>query len=464
MPDSIQPRGYVELNHIGSELFKQGQWEAARLHFLAALSLEPGEPTVLQNLGAALRNLGHHEAAESVGRRSVAGTKGQNPFNLQNFGVAQLSLKKYNDSIQTFKAALKLAPDLGAIWHNYGVALYTLGKHKEAIEAFDKALVSGHDVAQCRSDRALAYLSLGELQKGLEAYEIRWQMLHNNKIWKTPITEWQGESLVGKHLLLHHEQGFGDSLMLVRFVKQLSALGCQITVVVPGPLVQLFQQSFDYIRVISFDDFDAEDTSAYDYHTPMLSVMRWLGLQKPEDIERGSYLQARCTKDMRLPEAKFRVGICWASGNHGPILMERRRVVPLPLFLPLTEIPGVAVVGMQKGDGNSDTVRHGMEGLIYDVAQRIEDFADTAEIMSYLDLVISVDSAAAHLAGALGKPCIMLSPYTRCWRWWSNGTGWPWYNDMTQYHQAQDGSWNLAVMKAISQVRGIVSRNRVLED
>ena len=445
-----------ELNAVGAQLFGQGNLEPARLHFLAALSLEPENPRALQNLGACLRNLKHYAAAEVVAARSVKVTKGENAFCRSNLGVSKFGLRKYDESLSLLEGVVADLPDSGPSWHNLGLNYYMLGRYKEAFEAFDKGILL-HDNKENASDRALALLSMGRIQEGLEAYEVRWKLLHQNRIWQFGIPEWQGECLDGCRILLHHEQGFGDSIMLVRFIKGLAKYKCQITLAVPESLRLLFQRSFPFISVLDLDDEEKlNNTMIFDYHSPLLSLMRWIGVEKAEDISSEPYLRARPLSVMKLPDARVKIGICWASGNHSPHLEERRRVVPISLFLPLLEDTDVALISLQKGEDVKDLIANGLEGLVFDISPKLEDFAATADTMMYLDLIITVDSAVAHLAGAIGKPCLMLSPYTRCWRWWSKQTGWPWYNRMKLFHQAQDGSWDRVMREVIANAKWIV--------
>ena len=449
-----------ELNSIGAKFFSQGQFDAARLHFLAALSINPMHADALHNLGSCLRQSNHYAAAESVARRSLA--LGDNPFRRSNLAISQFGLRRYVEALATLETVVRDIPHESMSWHNYGLVLYILGRYDEALAAFDKSLALSPTVAQVQSDRALALLSLGRIQEGLSAYEVRWKLLHRNKIWTSPIPEWQGEPLAKRRILVHHEQGFGDSIMLSRFLTQLSQRGCAITLAVPSELKRLMQRSFRFIRVVDLDDEVVADALTFDYHVPMMSLMRWLGIAKGTDINAAPYIYAKQMTPLHLPLANFYIGICWASGKRNRILDERRRTVPLMAFLPLTEIPGVSVISLQKGPGSEDIVANGMEGLIFDVSSKFEDFAATADVMAHMDLIISVDSAVAHLAGATGRPTLMLSPYTRCWRWWDKATGRPWYNRMHQYHQQSDGSWQHAMNAVVRDVQE-ASKRHMLE-
>jgi tetratricopeptide (TPR) repeat protein len=452
-PDAKEERIKALVN-AGAKLFGEGQLEPARLHFLAALSLDPLNHTALQNLGAALRNLNHYAAAEAVSRRSVGATKKQNPYCISNLGVSQLGTRKYSEAVANLRRVLDHLPESAPSWHNYGLILYMTGQYEDALSAFDKSLSLGYNI-QAHSDKSLCLLSLGRLEEGLAEYECRWKLLHQNKVWGLGIPEWQGEPLAGKRILVHHEQGFGDSLMLLRFLDKLSYLGCNITLAMPKPLVRLCQKSFPFIKVLDLDN-DAIDANSFDCHSPLLSVMRHVGVKKPVDIKAGVYLQAEAKPPMKLPLGKVKVGICWASGNHSPVLLDRRRLIPVTQFLPLLDSLEVSLISLQVGEDTRDLVNNGLEGLVFDLSPKLTDFYDTACLIKCLDLVISVDSAVAHLAGALGKPCIMLSPYSRCWRWWSRGSGWPWYNRMKLYYQSSDGSWNEAMNEAIGKALWVV--------
>ena len=456
MPDDggrIVTRADV-LNSIGADYYGKGNVDGARLHYLAALHVDPNHSDALLNLGAALRSMGHFEASVSVARRSVRLSNG-NIYAKMNLGVALLALRRYDEALDIMGEVVDELGEAGPAQHNYGLVLYILNWHEEALRIFDRSIELDPHNTQCQSDRALTLLALGRLQEGLAAYEVRWLRLYQNEIWKLGVPEWKGEDLAGQHILLNHEQGFGDSIMLSRFVRDVAAKAGAVTLAVPAELIRLFANSFPDVRVV--DVKDELQATAYDFHSPLLSTMRWLGVAEPSAIDAKPYLHAaRVINTIRLPSAKFKIGVCWASGNHGSEFMERRRVVPVTSFLPLTELPDVALVSLQKGDPGNDIQRHGMEGLIYDATVSIDDFADTADVINHLDLVVSVDSAVAHLTGAIGKPCMMLAPYTRCWRWWNNN-GLPWYNNMTQYTQAMNGTWDDAMRAVLRDVGDMAS-------
>lgn len=451
MPDTnvVQSRA-DELNAAGAKHHHEGRIDAARLHYLAALFNDPEHQLALQNLGAALVHMEKFEAAASVSRRALMIAPNE-PHIKGNLAVALLDLRRYGEAQRLFSEVLKVLPDAAPVWHNYGLALYQTGDLVEALAAFDKSLLLDPENIQVKSDRGLTLLALGRIQQGLETYEVRWKLLTKSRVWKLDVPEWQGEELRGQRLLVHHEQGFGDSLMLCRFVRHLISKGAIVTYAVPEELVRLMTVSFrPTVKVV---DWESELSPLdFDFHTPLMSAMRWLKIERPDQVAWPRYLRAEPKIEAealpKLPKAKLRVGICWASGDHNPALNRRRRIVPLLQFLPMTELPNVKLISLQKGDDERAIVDIGAEGIIFDSMARVSDFADTAALISELDVVISVDSAVVHLAAAMGKLTIMLSPFTRCWRWWGGDRGWPWYSDMRILFQSGDGSWNSAMSKA----------------
>ena len=399
-----------------------------------------------------------HTGAEIVAERSVAIDK-KNVHCISNLGVSQLNLRKFSEALDTLRYVTEAMPQSGPSWHNFGLALYMVGRYTEALTAFNRAIeILGDSNPHLLSDKGLCLLSLGNIQEGLAAYEIRWKLLYRNIIWNKGIAEWQGEPIRGKRLLVHHEQGFGDSLMLVRFVNSLQEKGAEITLAVPEELRQLFEDNFPLANVITLEEEEIDSAGPYDFHSPLLSVMRWLGIKSPKEISGEPYLAAVPDFPMKLPEG-FRVGLCWASGNHGPAHTERRRVAQVTSFLPLLLEGNVSLISLQKGREVGDLAANGLEGLVFDTSMKLNNFADTAALIASLDAVITVDSAVAHLAGAMAKPTVMLSPYTRCWRWWGWETGWPWYTRMHVISQSPDGTWDDAAHKAVRAVARMVKRH-----
>ena len=298
--------------------------------------------------------------------------------------MALLGALKYEESAKTLHDVLDSIPDSAPSWHNYGLVLYMSGHYEEALVAFSRSLDIKPD-PHCLSDKSLTLLALGRLQEGLELYECRWDVLHRNKIWSMDIPEWKGEPLEGRHLLIHHEQGFGDSIMLVRFLATVGLFKAHVTVAVPKPLLRLFRKNYPFFKFIDLDE--EFETQSFDYHSPMLSLMRHIGVTKPSHVRPEPYLTAEAKAPMNLPNSKIKIGICWASGDHSPELRDRRRLVPVTMFLPLLDNLDVSLVSLQKGNDTKDLVGNGLEGLVFDISSKLADFMDTASAIMCMDLV-----------------------------------------------------------------------------
>src|SRR6266404_3831425 len=462
MPEEItESKSADELVDIGTQFFLQKRVDIARLYFDAALLKEPDHGRALHNLSCALIQGHLLPAALSTARRALNSGLDNNGV-LMNITAALNGLGQFEEVLEGTDKIIRSMPPfdprLPAVLHNRGLVLNHLEQYEEAVKSYEKALILASSEDQKNmilSDRALAILAIGKIVEGCREYEVRWtNRLYKSKVWELGIPQWQGESLEGKRIILQHEQGFGDGVMLVRLVPELLLRGANVSLAVPGPLVELFTHHVPWQGVPVFEWNDDEERMREwraDYQVPMLTALGLLGY-KPKHIFDNPYLHATPDKDNLGPPG-FRVGLCWASGYHSFALAIRRRYVPLSLFFPLAEIPGVRLVSLQKDDPAKDILNLGAESFIHDAMARCSDFADMARVIAGLDLVVSVDSAVVHIAGALGIPCIMLGPYVRCWRWWGGETGWPWYKDFRIFKQSQWGVWNKEVERVIDLVK-----------
>jgi hypothetical protein len=450
-----------ELVDIGTSFFMQRRPDVARLYFDAALLKEPDHGRALHNLSSSLIQGHLLQAALSTARRALnAGL--DNPGVLMNITAALNGLGRFEEVLQGTDKILREMPTsdprLPSVLHNRGLVLNHLERLEEAVEAYDKALIltnaSDHR-NMILSDRALALLGMGKIVEGCQAYAVRWEnRLYKSKVWELGVPQWQGEDLEGKRIILQHEQGFGDGVMLGRFVPELLRRTPDVALAVPGPLVDLFINHVFWRGVPVFEWNDDEEKMKEwkaDYHVPMLTALGLLNFE-PKMISDEPYLCADADEDNLGPKG-YRVGICWASGYHNFALAIRRRYVPLHILFPLAEIPGVRLVSLQKDEPSKDILNLGAESFIHDAMAKCGDFADTARVIAGLDLVVAVDSVVAHIAGALGVPCLMLGPYVRCWRWWGSDTGWPWYKNFQIFKQEEYGNWEGIVIELIDEVK-----------
>lgn len=457
----------VELNLRGLELDAIADFDGARLHYLAALRLNP-------NFGPALANLAsisargwdrnQKEVAIAMMRRILAiAPQDGNQWN--NLGTMLMQLERYGEAQVAMDNARKYSPDSPATWHNLGLLCLRTQRYEEGLEYLDRVVELGKGIPSLHNDRAHAYLALGKLDVALEIYENRWASLRHLPPWDFRIPEWRGESLENRRILFHAEQGFGDTIMCSRFVRQLFLKGANVTLGVPPNLVRLFEHQEwpgDVANILEMPDDSRE---RWDFQSPMYSAMRHLGLAAPSDIDSEPYLKAPQVSSPAVDKRFFTVGICWASGSRGGEMDWRRRATSLKSWLRLAENPAVRLHSLQKGAGEEEVYSLQAEALIEDATQKLADWADTAAYIAKLDLIISVDTAVAHLAGALGKPTWMLSQFSNCWRWWdiSGKSGGPWYSTMRIIPARKPDDWDAQLAEAAASLTDVVeSRSREL--
>lgn len=439
-----------ELNNSGLEFMLRGQNDLAQFHFNAALRIDPFFVPALANSVVALGRMEKLLGATAYAKRilSILPSDGGQWCNLSNL---LLRLGRHEEAEEAAAKSCELSPENPSVWRNSAIIAYQMGKWLEATEYLEQVLALGQRNPEVLNDLAHVYLARGHLAKALELYENRWERLVHLKVWDFYIPEWQGESLDGKRILLHGEQGMGDTIMTARFFKDLQKLGAKVTIGVPNEeLVSLFEHQNWNCNVIHIESMPENSAKLYDFHSPMCSAMRHLKIDLGR-IDPSPYMLAPEIITKPIKPGFFNVGICWGSGKRNNELDWRRRYAPLEYWLDLASIPGVYLWSLQKGEDANDIQRLDVEGLVDDSFIRpVSDWAETAAFISKLDLVISVDTAVVHLAGALGKPCWMLAQHTPCWRWWDieNGTGKPWYNSVGIFKQHKYEDWK-------SQLEGI---------
>jgi Flp pilus assembly protein TadD len=432
-----------ELNRLGADLYVRGDVEGARFHYLAALELDPGFLPAMSNMARALSHQDKLDAAVVYVRRllSVAPASGSEWNNLGNL---LMRLSRHDEAFEALEHAKRLSPDNPVTWYNFALLSHWVGKFRDALGYMDQVEALGNTSHQVENDRAHMELALGEdLGRALELYEARWWTMPHLPPWDYHIPEWKGEEIRGKSILFHAEQGLGDTIMTSRFAFDLANCGAKITLCLPPELVPLFEaQVWPDVSVMSMNDLTTDVAKRFDLQSPMYSAMRWLGIEK-SDIRPSPYFTAPRITTEPVSRGTFNIGICWASGTRTRELDWRRRVAPLKHWLKLAEIPGVRLYSLQKSPEAAEIADLGAEALITDPTRSFTSFAETAAFMEKLDLVISVDTAMVHLAGALGKSCWMLSQFSHCWRWWeiALGSARPWYDSVQIIRQNSPGDW-----------------------
>ena len=313
------------------------------------------------------------------------------------------------------------------------------GKFDAALANFDVAQAKGYDSPELNWDRALALLLQGDLARGFTQYEWRWQIPDAKpRGIATPV--WNGEDLTGKTLLVHAEQGFGDTIQFARYLPMIAPRAARVVFECQAPLLRLFQSSAlgDTVRVVARDDNGS--VPDHDVQSALLSLPRLAGTDADTVPATTPYLSP--PDDAGFPalrESGVHVGIAWAGKpTHRN---DRNRSMPLTNLAPLFDVPGATFHSLQF-DGPAQAIQvQGFTALVRDHRGSIGDFADSAALVAGLDLVIGVDTALVHLAGALGRPVWTLLPLVPDWRWQTGRKDSPWYPSMRLFRQTGPGRW-----------------------
>ena len=393
---------------------------------------------------AALNEAEDYVRAEAACREALARVPGHYVA-LTNLGAALHRLGRHRDAIQTSVAAAQANPGCAEAFSNLGVVLNDMQAMALSLEAHDEAYRLAPTNPHIRANRAMALLMAGDLAQGFAEFESRWQLD------PPPICgpRWQGEALAGRRLLVWDEGGYGDTLQFIRYVGQVLAAGARVVLRVQAPLVRLVRQSFpDAEAVVSSDD----PVPDFDLHCPMISLAHVLGTDlatvpgvtpylTPDPLQSAHWREALA----RLGPGR-RVGLVWAGAPRAGMkrvhAMDQRRSMKLDLLAPLMAVPDVQWISLQIG-GGAEIARTGFP--LGNPMGRMQDFADTATLVAGLDLVISVDTAVVHLAGALGVPVWVMSRVDACWRWLAGREDTPWYPRMRVFRQTQPGEWGAVI-------------------
>jgi hypothetical protein len=359
-------------------------------------------------------------------------------------------------AIAEFDDAAALDPDEGAVWANLGMALKIEGRFDEAIAAHNRAVACAPNDPRLRLNRAVTYLRAGRMAQAWPDFESR---LASPRGLKLPMEKLlpavDGIDLTGRAVLAWHEEGFGDTLHFGRYLPMLAARGASVLARLPADLHRLFASMPD-VTIVD----ERAPLPAFDWHVPVFSLPRAFGTVVgtiPADIpylspEPSLVAGWAARLDAALPPGKLRVGLVWA-GQARPWLpwfttLDGRRSTSLLALAPLGQVPGVALVCLQKGPAARETSTAPAGMALYDPMEAVSDFADTAAIVANLDVVVSVDTSMVHLAGAIGKKVLMLDRYDSCWRWLSGREDSPWYPAMRILRQTRPGEWDGVVGRA----------------
>lgn len=434
---ALREREAVRMFQSAAELQRNGKLDDAIKAYGKSLLLNPKQPDVYNNMGVALRSLSRLEAAVACYRRSLV-LKPNNSGVYSNMGNALRELGRLEVALASHQQAVKLSPRSTEAYYNLGLVLRDLGQTDAALSCLEKALELNENHIDCQWDRSLTLLEMGRIKEGFAAYESRW------KLDRSPPREfeqprWDGSELKGKTVLVHHEQGFGDMIQFARYLPMIKERGGQVVVEVQPELARLIGSVKGVSKVFN----RGQTPPKFDFYIPMMSLPQVFGTDLdsiPADVPYVSPLDPGAVQlPTNLGRIK-RVGIAWAGRpTHRN---DANRSCSFKHFIEILGLPGLAIYSLQKGAASDDIKSFGCDALVTDLGDRLRDFSDTAAAVAQLDLVITVDTALAHLAGAMGKPVWTAVPFSPDWRWMRDIETSPWYPSMRLFRQKRNGAWD----------------------
>jgi tetratricopeptide (TPR) repeat protein len=434
-----QPRHAQAHANRGNALKALGRVDDALASYERALQIQPDDADALSGRGSALKELRRLDESLACFDRALALKPGHADA-WSNRGNALQEMGRHAEALASYDGALAARPDYVEAWSNRGMALQELGRTDDAIASFDEAIRLEPERADARWNKALTLLSAGRLQPGWALHEWRWkrrEAARSVRHFAQPL--WLGEeNLCGRTILLHAEQGLGDTLQFCRYAKLVRNLGATVLFEAPKALLPV---------LAGLDGVDGwveqgGPLPAFDVQCPLMSLPLAFGTGPGTIPSPGAYLVSRADKREawtgRLGERTgLRVGLVWSgSRTHQN---DRKRSLPLDrLMAPLPR--GPQYVSLQKDVRDEDLAALAAAGVRH-FGDELRDFADTAALCDLMDLVVSVDTSVAHLAGALGKRTWVLLPFLPDWRWMLKGERSPWYRSMKLYRQGEDRRW-----------------------
>lgn len=440
---------------LGLLLASANKFDDAVEPFEKAAALSPQVTEFQSNLAAVYGKLKRWADSEAASRKAVE----LDPKHATSWGNLGNSLRdqgRYDEATAALTKCLDLRPTDAEAAGNFALTFAAVGRHADALVWYDRSLAHRPDNGEVRFNRALTSLTLGDFARGWPEYEYRWQtdaMRGKKRTFPTP--EWDGTTdLSGRTLLLLPEQGLGDFIQFVRFAKSLTDRGANVVVQTPPELAALTATVPGVGRVIAADKAELTIHT----HAHLLSLPHLLKVNAG-NIHGEPYMTPPADAVAKWKERLkavpgFKVGIVW-QGN--PMHTgDRWRSVPLMKFAPLAAVPGVTLCSVQKGHG-----REQMEDVsfpMFDFGEELTDFTDTAGLLANLDLLITIDSAVTHLAGAIGTKVWTLIAANNDWRWMTDRTDTPWYQSMTLFRQPKVQDWDAVFTDVERELRAVVTR------
>ena len=452
----LRPGYAVAHNNLGIALRTMGRLDDAAAAYRRAIRIQPDYIEAINDLGNILETLGRSDEAIAAFRQAILAAPGDADLH-NNLGIALREKGRIEEAVGSYSRAIALDPRHADAHHNLGNALGQLGRLGDAQAACIRALEINPQDAQAKFLSGTLHLLAGEFSLGWPRYEERWDIpeaTSPRRDFAHPV--WDGSALEGRRVLIHEEQGFGDAIQFIRYAPLVAERGGQVILECSGSLAEVFSTVKGVGQIV----VAGEPLPPFDIHIPMMSLPLTFGTTVesiPQNVPYISADAARCEfwrAWLAENDSILKVGIVW--GGRTDTTQRSLRSVRLRDWLPIFRVPDVDFVSLQVGRGIEQIKQLPGRQPVRDASCHIEDFADTAALVSQLDLVIAVDTAVAHLAGALGKPVWVLLPFAPDWRWMLGREDSPWYPSMRLFRQQRALEWEPVISRVRKELQTLV--------
>ena len=446
----LNPRDGQLLFLLGMVLQKTGRSAEALKYLQSAAQLQPQSARIFNALGFVHQSLKDYARAVELYAKAIAlGQQAADTF--YSMGNACYQLGEVERAASLFQKAVELQPRDVASWNNLGKCLSDSNRLEDSIQAYDQAVAADPNYSLARYGRALSLLTAGRLTEGFREYN-QWRY-HGIARREFPQPAWTGQPIPGQTLFLHAEQGFGDAIQSARFIPQARKLAAKVILECRPELKTFFSHSGCADQVIAF----GEDIPPFDYFASLASLPGILGVTLSTIPQPVPYLKAASGTLPPAPAGHLKVGLVWAGNpsHHN----NRARSIRLEELAPLLPVPDVTFYSLQMSMPAHDENWLPSWPKLIDLRGHFQDFLETSAVVAQLDLVITVDTAMAHLAGALAKPVWTLLPYAPDWRWFLNREDSPWYPTMRLFRQTQRNQWPPVIQRVAEELRCAHSRH-----
>ncbi len=445
---ALEPEHVGARNSLGVALYQQGKIPEAIEQYEQAIATLPTYVSAHDNLGIAFKQQGKLAAAAEHFRTAIS----INPAYANayiNLGNTMRELGDYDQAIAYCQEAIRLQPQNADAHNTYGCVLVDLGRFTEAIACYEAAIERRPDFADAHLNLGIILLQVGDFQRGFAEYHWRWSTQQCPDLRYTHAL-WKGEDITRKIILLTAEQGFGDTIQFARYASLVAQRGGQVVIACQKPLLRLLST----VPGVSFCADRDKDNVETHVHAPLMELPYILGTTLETIPATVPYVFPPADTPIHLEapaDTRLKIGFVWATNPSNST--SGKRSCPVNHFLQLLDIPQIALYSLQKDAPEADRALLQQRDRLFDVQAQLTDFADTAAAIAQLDLVITVDTAVAHLAGAMGKPTWILLAHVPDWRWLMDRDDSPWYPTMRLFRQTQPSDWDGVFIRVATALR-----------